>query len=63
MSDNWYFVSFSFKTDEEPPTNTAEFIDWLRQEKSITYYDNIQLYLDAIDEPGSRVVELGDTDG
>ncbi len=43
MSNDWYFVSFDFKTDEEPPTNTAEFIDWLRQGKSITYYDNIQL--------------------
>ncbi len=48
MSD-WYTVSFDFKTDETPPTDPWELIQWLRRTQPIAYY-NISLVKDREEE-------------
>ena len=50
MSDNkWYTVSFDFRTDETPPTDPWELIQWLCQVQPIAYY-NISLIKDWEEE-------------
>ncbi len=57
MSDNWYFVSFNFKSEKDPPTDAWEFLQWLCHGDIV--FDNIRL----VKPKESRVVEIGDTDG
>ena len=57
MSDNWYFVSFNFKSEKDPPTDAWEFLQWLCHGDIV--FDNIRL----VKPKESRVVEMGDTDG
>ncbi len=57
-NDNWYTVSFDFKTTEEPPTDPWKFIQWLSQVQPIAY-DNIRLVKPEV----SKVVVIGDDNG
>ena len=62
MSDNWYFVSFNFKTTEEPPTDAWELIQWLRQVQPIAY-DNIRLVNPGDSDTIRNKTLFGNTDG
>ncbi len=60
MSDNWYFVSFNFKTDEKFPLDARGFIQWFRRANATITLDNLRLF--NLDSPSTFEAKK-DTDG